>query len=270
MNAIGAPLTRVDGPAKVTGSARYAAEFHPDGLAYAATCDSTVPAGRIIAIHTAAAEIAPGVLLVLTHLNADRLPYEAPAERPAVDPVTGEQLRVLQDAEIRFSGQPVALGGGEHAGTGVVCCDLGPRDLRAPIPPVMSASTRHSPSRPPRRPPRRAAAPRPGRATRTPPSPRHRSGSTRPTVRRASSTTPWNRTPPSRTGRASGSRYGARRNGSATSGTRSPAASALRWRTCGSSTRSSAAPSARRSAPGRTSPSPPWPPAAWAARCGWS
>ncbi len=109
MNAIGAPLTRVDGPAKVTGSARYAAEFHPDGLAYAATHDSTVPAGRITAIDTAAAERAPGVLLVLTHLNADQLPYESPAERPAVDPVAGEQLRVLQDDEVLFNGQPVAL-----------------------------------------------------------------------------------------------------------------------------------------------------------------
>ena len=109
MNAIGAPLTRVDGPAKVTGSARYAAEFHPDGLAYAATHDSTVPAGRIAAIDLAAAERAPGVLLVLTHLNADRLPYQAPAERPAVDPIAGEQMRVLQDDEVLFSGQPIAL-----------------------------------------------------------------------------------------------------------------------------------------------------------------
>ncbi len=109
MNAVGAPLPRVDGPLKVTGGARYAAEFHPDGLAYAATHDSTVSAGRIAAIDTEAAERALGVLLVLTHFNADRLPYQAPAERPAVDPVTGEQLRVLEDAEIRFSGQPVAL-----------------------------------------------------------------------------------------------------------------------------------------------------------------
>ncbi len=109
MNAVGAPLPRVDGPLKVTGSARYAAEFHPEGLAYAATHDSTVPAGRIVAIDIEAAKRALGVLLVLTHLNADRLPYQAPAERPAVDPVTGEQLRVLQDDEIRFSGQPVAL-----------------------------------------------------------------------------------------------------------------------------------------------------------------
>ncbi len=109
MNAIGAPLARVDGFAKVTGGARYAAEFHPDGLAYAATHDSTISAGRITAIDTEAAGRAPGVMLVLTHLNADRLPYHSPAERPAVDPVTGDQLKVLQDADILFSGQPVAL-----------------------------------------------------------------------------------------------------------------------------------------------------------------
>ncbi len=109
MNAIGAPLTRVDGPVKVTGDARYAAEFHPDGLAYAATHDSTIPAGRITTIETEAAGRAPGVILVLTHLDADRLPYRSAAERPAVDPVTGDQIKVLQDAEVLFSGQPVAL-----------------------------------------------------------------------------------------------------------------------------------------------------------------
>ena len=109
MSAVGAPLTRVDGPAKVTGAARYAAEFHPEGLAYAASHDSAIPAGRVTAIDTSAAERAPGVLFVLTHLNAERLPYQSPAERPAVDPVSGEQLRVLQDDGIRFSGQPVAL-----------------------------------------------------------------------------------------------------------------------------------------------------------------
>ena len=130
MNAIGAPLTRVDGPAKVTGSARYAAEFHPDGLAYAATHDSTVAAGRITAIDTAAAERAPGVLLVLTHLNADRLPYQTPAERPAVDPVAGEQLRVLQDAEVLFSGQPIALVLGNDAVAGSLCGFAHSRDLR--------------------------------------------------------------------------------------------------------------------------------------------
>ena len=59
MNAVGAPLTRVDGPAKVTGGATYAAQFHPDGLAYAATHDNTISAGRITAIDTETASHAP-------------------------------------------------------------------------------------------------------------------------------------------------------------------------------------------------------------------
>ncbi len=106
---IGQPVSRIDGHLKVTGRAKYAAEFAPAGIAYAAIVESTVPAGRIIAMDTLAAERAPGVLLVLTHQNADKLPYLSPQERPAVDPVSGEQLRVLQDADVKFSGQPIGL-----------------------------------------------------------------------------------------------------------------------------------------------------------------
>ena len=106
---LGASVGRADGRAKVTGTATYAAEFRPPGLCYAALATSTIAAGHLTALDTAAAERAPGVRLVLTHLNADKLPYQPPAERPAVDPVSGEQLRVLQDAEIKFSGQPIAV-----------------------------------------------------------------------------------------------------------------------------------------------------------------
>ena len=107
--AIGMPLSRVDGPAKVTGRASYAAEYAPTGLAYAAIIESKIPAGQITTIETAAAEQAPGVVLVLTHQNAPKLPYLPAQERPAVEPVSGEQLRVLQDASILFSGQPIGL-----------------------------------------------------------------------------------------------------------------------------------------------------------------
>ena len=106
---IGQPVDRTDGPLKVTGQARYSAEFAPAGTAYAALVESTIPAGRIVDMDTAAAERAPGVLLVLTHQNADKLPYLLPKERPAVDPVSGEQLRVLQNADVKFSGQPIGL-----------------------------------------------------------------------------------------------------------------------------------------------------------------
>ncbi len=107
--SIGTSPPRVDGPLKVTGRALYAAEYAPAGLVYAALVESTIPAGRIAAIDTRGAADAPGVLLMLTHENADRLPYRPPKERPAVDPVAGEQLRVLQDAQVRFSGQPIGI-----------------------------------------------------------------------------------------------------------------------------------------------------------------
>ena len=110
MNAIiGQPISRVDGPAKVTGSATYAAEFKVPGLAHAAMVLSTIPRGRIARMDTAEAEHAPGVLAVLTHQNAPRLPYKQMPQRPQVDTKSGEQLHVLQDPDVKFNGQPVAL-----------------------------------------------------------------------------------------------------------------------------------------------------------------
>ena len=104
---IGQPLSRIDGPLKVSGRARYAAEFAPEGLCYAALIEGTVPAGTITSMNTTAAQKAPGVLFVLTHANAIRLPYLQAAQRPAVEPVSGERLHVLQGNEVLFCGQPI-------------------------------------------------------------------------------------------------------------------------------------------------------------------
>lgn len=109
MGAIGRPLSRVDGPAKVTGAARYAAEFDLPGLAHAALVLSTVPRGRIIRIDRRRAEEAPGVLAIITHENALRLPYHEMEQRPQVDPKSGDQLQVFQGPEILFAGQPIAV-----------------------------------------------------------------------------------------------------------------------------------------------------------------
>ncbi|TCL62717.1 xanthine dehydrogenase family protein molybdopterin-binding subunit [Rhizobium sp. BK251] len=105
--SIGTPLPRVDGHLKVTGQARYAAEFNQQGQAYAVIVGSTAGLGRIEAIDAASVERMPGVVAVISHLNAQRLPYDA--YRGAIDPPAGERLHVLQDAEVRFFGQPVAI-----------------------------------------------------------------------------------------------------------------------------------------------------------------
>jgi xanthine dehydrogenase YagR molybdenum-binding subunit len=85
---IGDPLARVDGPAKVTGNAKFAAEFPVRGLAHATQMMSTIASGRIAAMDTAQPERAPGVIAVITPKNALKL---AKPER---------RLTVLQDDQV--------------------------------------------------------------------------------------------------------------------------------------------------------------------------
>ncbi|HTJ25773.1 MAG TPA: xanthine dehydrogenase family protein molybdopterin-binding subunit [Candidatus Limnocylindria bacterium] len=95
--AIGAPLDRIDGPAKVTGAARYAYEHALERIAYVFPVQSTIAKGRVTAIDTRAARAIPGVLHVLTHRNAPRL---ASVEDAA--------LAVLQSDAVAYHGQFVA------------------------------------------------------------------------------------------------------------------------------------------------------------------
>ena len=49
---LGKPTARVDGRAKVTGAAKYAAEYPANGLAYGCVVSSTIAKGRITKINT--------------------------------------------------------------------------------------------------------------------------------------------------------------------------------------------------------------------------
>jgi xanthine dehydrogenase YagR molybdenum-binding subunit len=69
----GKPMDRVDGRQKVTGTAQYSAEYPQKDLAYAVLIDSKIARGAIGSIDTTAAEKAPGVLAVLTPINAPKL-----------------------------------------------------------------------------------------------------------------------------------------------------------------------------------------------------
>lgn len=106
-NTIGKSVTRVDGRDKVTGRARYAAEFSQPNQAYGVIVTSTVGLGRITTIDSAAVAKMPGVISVLSHLNAPKLAYRP--HKGSIDPKAGERLHVLQDDAVRFHGQPVAL-----------------------------------------------------------------------------------------------------------------------------------------------------------------
>jgi xanthine dehydrogenase YagR molybdenum-binding subunit len=105
---IGKSISRLDGPLKVTGTATFAAEFPIDGLLFAAVAFSTVPRGRITSLDTAAAQAAPGVHLVMTHLNAPRL-KPAPAFMTSAKAAGGDSLPVMQDDQVHWNGQPIAV-----------------------------------------------------------------------------------------------------------------------------------------------------------------
>jgi len=105
---LGKPTSRVDGRAKVTGAAKYAAEYGAPGLAHGFVVTSAIAKGRIARIDTSEALAVDGVLDVFTHAHRPRM---ATAEKKYSDDIAppGAPLRPLYDDRIRFSGQPVAL-----------------------------------------------------------------------------------------------------------------------------------------------------------------
>jgi xanthine dehydrogenase YagR molybdenum-binding subunit len=106
---IGTATSRVDGRAKVTGEAKYAAEFNVPGLVHGYVVDSTIPKGRIARIDASGALALPGVLDVLTHENRPAMAGKDDAYKDDVAPEKGSPYRPLYDDKIRFTGQPVAL-----------------------------------------------------------------------------------------------------------------------------------------------------------------
>jgi xanthine dehydrogenase YagR molybdenum-binding subunit len=105
MNAVGQPISRVDGRRKVTGGARYTADISVPGTAHAAIVHSTIANGRTVSIDTTAAGRAPGVLVVLTHHNMPRMnPMPWSHLRPQ-----GQTYLPLQEDKIHYAGQPVAI-----------------------------------------------------------------------------------------------------------------------------------------------------------------
>jgi xanthine dehydrogenase YagR molybdenum-binding subunit len=105
---IGAPVSRLDGPLKVRGEARFAAEYAMQDMVYAALRYSTVARGRISTLETSAAEAAAGVVLVMTHRNAPRM-APPPLFLTAPKAAAGSALPVMQDDSIHWNGEPVAV-----------------------------------------------------------------------------------------------------------------------------------------------------------------
>src|SRR5712671_807715 len=75
LKVIGKPTSRIDGPLKTTGTARYAYEWHDlaPKVAYGYVVGSAIAKGQIASINVSDARAAPGVLAVVTAKNAGPL-----------------------------------------------------------------------------------------------------------------------------------------------------------------------------------------------------
>jgi CO/xanthine dehydrogenase Mo-binding subunit len=103
VDVVGTPRDRVDGRLKVTGAATYPIDVTRPGLAHAVLVPSTMTSGRIRHIAVDAAEQAPGVLAVITHVNAPAL-----ASGPATQ-IGPQPLPPFQSDAVLHYGQHVAM-----------------------------------------------------------------------------------------------------------------------------------------------------------------
>ncbi|WP_213779322.1 xanthine dehydrogenase family protein molybdopterin-binding subunit [Caballeronia sp. dw_276] len=106
MSVLGQPLDRTDGLLKVTGQARYSADNPEAKLAHAVLVMSTIAHGRVVSMDTARVQSMPGVLLVMTHETAMRLPNGG---KPDASPPAVRRLSLLQTDEVRYSNEPIAV-----------------------------------------------------------------------------------------------------------------------------------------------------------------
>ena len=105
---LGQPTSRIEGRAKVTGAAKYAAEYNVPNLAHGFVISSAIAKGRITRIDTAHAMAVPGVIAVFTHAHRPKLADSDDEYKDEIAP-DGSPFRPLYDDQVRFSGQPVAL-----------------------------------------------------------------------------------------------------------------------------------------------------------------
>jgi xanthine dehydrogenase YagR molybdenum-binding subunit len=102
---IGHGFTRIDGPKKVTGMARYTSDHAFPGLVYAVPVTATITTGRVTALDPQAALQMPGVIQVFHPGNFGDQVYRKKSGGGKTD----ETRPPLADERITYYGQYVAL-----------------------------------------------------------------------------------------------------------------------------------------------------------------
>jgi xanthine dehydrogenase YagR molybdenum-binding subunit len=105
---LGPARSRVDGRLKVTGTAKYSVEFDIPKCAFGWTVESNIASGKIISIDAKGAQRAPGVLTIVTHLNAPKLKSAVKGEGGGGG-IRNEERFPLSDDVVHYAGQYVAL-----------------------------------------------------------------------------------------------------------------------------------------------------------------
>lgn len=103
--SVGMALDRVDGHAKVTGSARYTAEFAEEGMTYAVLVESSIGRGSVRSVDARAARRSPGVLAIFSPDSPSRLAIPADTKQNPQDRV----VHVFQTRDVDYQRQPVAM-----------------------------------------------------------------------------------------------------------------------------------------------------------------
>ncbi len=104
----GQAISRVDGYAKVTGEAKYAAEFSTDQLLFGYIINSTITRGEIKIINSEKASSLKGVVKVFTYENRGSTAW-LNLKYADMDAPPGVPFKPLHNKEVKFNGQPVAL-----------------------------------------------------------------------------------------------------------------------------------------------------------------
>src|SRR5712672_2810722 len=104
---IGRRTPRVDGPLKVSGTARYASDFHFPGLLYAVPVEATIANGRVTKLDTSAAERMPGVRAIFHRENIGKIFRSV--QGPGFAGITDERRPPFEDDVVRYYGQYIAL-----------------------------------------------------------------------------------------------------------------------------------------------------------------
>ena len=105
---VGQPISRLEGKQKVTGTAKYAAEYEANNLLYAYVVNSTITKGKILSIDVNKALALPGVVEVLSHQNRTKLAW-FDLQYADMDAPPGTVFKPFYDENILYNGQPIAL-----------------------------------------------------------------------------------------------------------------------------------------------------------------